>query len=282
MAMKSSNLPTVSLIITTYNQPQVLRLVLESALDQVLMPLEIIIADDGSKDETANMIKDVASRSPIPIIHAWQPDQGFRAARSRNNGIAASKGEYLIFLDGDCFLNRYFIQDHITLAKENLYLIGTRVNITRKRQDYILETGNRRISFFSWGTRKKFNAIRSAWLAGFYHRTGGMASANFSLWRHDILAVNGFDERFEGHGGEDVEIGKRLDHLGLVRRRMTHLGMAYHFAHTDNARGDRQMIRDIINETVAEKRVRTPFGLERAMQKNDYEIRIYGAAKEAE
>ena len=106
--------PKTSLIIATYNQPEFLRLAILSAWEQTHLPDEIIIADDGSREETAELIRGMKKESSVPIIHTWQPDDGFRVALARNNAVAVSTGEYLIFLDGDCYMNKYFIEDHLS------------------------------------------------------------------------------------------------------------------------------------------------------------------------
>ena len=98
----------ITLIVTTYNRPDALELVIAGCLDQTDRHFEIVIADDGSGEPTRELIQRMAHASPIPIVHAWQPDEGFRAAASRNGAIARARGEYLIFLDGDCVPQRHF------------------------------------------------------------------------------------------------------------------------------------------------------------------------------
>jgi len=243
----------VSLIIATYNWKEALQLGLKTAVKQTRMLHEIVVADDGSRADTAEVIREMRRQSPIPILHAWQPNEGFRAAKSRNNAIAASSGDYLIFLDGDCFVNEYFVEDHLSVANERQYIVGTRVNITLRRQRYIFATENTHISFFSWGTRKKLNAVRSPFLARLCRSTGGMASANFSVWREDIYRVNGFNELFIGNGGEDGELADRLDHAGVSRKKMRYLGMAYHLDHPLHSRRDNEATKELINETKRNK-----------------------------
>src|SRR5215469_5448267 len=144
--------PKTSLIIATFNQPAFLRLAILSALEQTRLPDEIVIADDGSREETAELVREMKKESSVPIIHTWLPDDGFRVMLARNNAVAVSTGEYLMFLDGDCYLNKYFIEDHLSYAEKGYFVCGRRVNIKAKRKEYILRTGNRKITFFSWGT----------------------------------------------------------------------------------------------------------------------------------
>ena len=204
---------------------------IRSAWEQTRLPDEILIADDGSREETAEMIRDNRKHSPVPLLHVWQPDEGFRAARSRNNAIVASSGDYLVLLDGDCFVNKHFVADHLSVVEKNKFVSGTRVNIVPRRQQYILATGNMNISFFSWGTRKKFNSIRSSLLARFYRGKGDLATANCAIWREDVYRINGFNEAFVGYGWEDSEFAVRMHNAGVAMKKVAHLGMAYHFAH---------------------------------------------------
>lgn len=233
--------PKTSLIISTYNQPEFLRLAILSAWEQTILPDEMVIADDGSRKETAELVRNLKKKSPIPIIHTWQPDEGYRLTMTRNNAAAVANYEYLIFLDGDCYLNQYFIEDHLSYAEQGYFVCGRRVNLRAKRKEYILRSDNRRITFFSTGTSKKFHAIRSRWLAQL-HLEGGllykkkekgvrMAGANFAVWRNDYEKVNGCNERFVNSSGEDFELACRLEDAGVAMKKMVHLGIAYHFDH---------------------------------------------------
>lgn len=107
----------ISLIITTYNNPAFLELILKSILSQRLMPLEVIIADDGSTYETRVLIDSYRKFFLVPLIHSWIPDEGFRVAKSRNKAIARAKGNYIVVIDGDIVVNKYFISDHNALKK---------------------------------------------------------------------------------------------------------------------------------------------------------------------
>ena len=115
-----------SLIITTYNWKEALELVLLSALSQSISPDEIIIADDGSRDDTKQLIENYIKKSDIPIIHSWQEDNGFRAAQSRNKAISKSSYEYIILIDGDIILEQNFIRDHKRFAKKGFFSQGGR------------------------------------------------------------------------------------------------------------------------------------------------------------
>lgn len=99
------HLPKISLIATTYNRPDALRLCIESIGRQTLVPFEVIIADDGSTDDTRTLIERMRKDFPCPIVHAWQEDLGFRAAEVRNNALRLCKGDYVVFIDGDIIIH---------------------------------------------------------------------------------------------------------------------------------------------------------------------------------
>ena len=115
--MTSPNLPTTSLIITTYNKPDCLRVAIVTAMNQTVPPHEIIVADDGSREETFEVTRELRKQTNIPIVHVWQEDKGFRLNRSRNNAIALASGEYIVLLDGDCFVGPRYIEDHARAAR---------------------------------------------------------------------------------------------------------------------------------------------------------------------
>lgn len=235
-----------SVIVATYNNVPALQLALDSLLEQRVAPDEIVVADDGSRIDTAATVARYARTAPIPVHHAWQADDGFRAAASRNNAIRASHGDYLVFLDGDCFVHNHFIADHLDAAQPGRFIAGTRVNVRPTRQRHIFRTGDRRLSVLSWGTSKKLNALRCRWLGRLSRHRAGFASANFSAWRRDIVHINGFNEDFRGHGGEDTDLALRLTNAGLKRYRLVNAGIAYHLTHPEHPRGDAVAIRRLL------------------------------------
>ncbi|MDE6305135.1 MAG: glycosyltransferase, partial [Muribaculaceae bacterium] len=100
----------VSLIISTYNRPDALSVTLESVRNQSRLPDEVIIGDDGSGADTARVINRFKDGFPVPIIHVWQEDKGFRLAMIRNRSVAAASGDYIIQTDGDVLLHPHFIR----------------------------------------------------------------------------------------------------------------------------------------------------------------------------
>ena len=237
----------ISLAILTYNWPQALEKVLESVAGQRRMPDEILIADDGSAAETAAVITAWRQRLKVPVIHVWQEDQGFRAARARNRAIAASRGDYLILIDGDMLLHPDFVNDHQAFAAPGFFLQGGRLKASRSESQRLLGGGRARFTpwidadFSEFDGTKRLYAFRQPMLARLKARSrsgGRVMSCNMSFWRTDLLKVNGFDERMEGYGAEDRELAARLENTGLRRRALKWAALAVHLWHDSRAPPD--------------------------------------------
>jgi glycosyltransferase involved in cell wall biosynthesis len=257
--MNLGNNKKVSLIITTYNWKEALEITIKSAINQSIAPEEIIIADDGSREDTREIIEKYAQKSHIPIIHSWQEDKGFRLARSRNLAISKARYEYIIFVDGDLFLHKNFVSDHLKNARKGHFLQGSRVliseNLTNKIiQDRIFS----RPSFFSKEIGNNFNSINSPFLSWVFslkksQSHNSIRGCNFSFNKEDLLKVNGFNEDFKSWGREDSELVERLYNAGIYRKNLKFAGIQYHLYHKigkTNTENDH-----ILNQAIAGKLV---------------------------
>ncbi len=276
----TQSFPKTTLIVTTYNQPQFLAISLRTVLEQTVLPDEVIVASDGSTDETLEVVRKFVDESPIPIKYFWQPDVKNRLNRSRNNGVAGADGDYIILIDGDCFLERHFVEDHLTYAQVGRFITGTRCNLDRKRRDYILSTGDLKISIWSRGTTKKFHTLRSRFLSSLLSEHNArtqngkpllaykVAGANVSFWRSDALKINGFNEFYEGHGGNDTEFALRLCSSGVSCFRMKNFGLLRHFKHDASLKGDRSgdFYKELAKTLEEGFRCRPEYGLNRALE----------------
>ncbi|MCL1067299.1 glycosyltransferase family 2 protein [Shewanella olleyana] len=248
-----------SLIITTYNWPKALRKVLDSCLLQTHLPQEVIIADDGSTEETRQLIKLYQQKVPFKLIHCWQEDLGFRASKSRNNAIKASSSEYIICIDGDIIMHPNFILDHIENAKKNQVIAGKRVRLSRSFSQKIIDS-NIAIStaqalLFSERGRK--NTIRSPILSRFLSKletnADSVLSCNFSFWRKDAIKVNGFNCDFVGWGAEDKEFCIRLINNGIWKKQLKHLAVCYHIFHPEQSRAMEMSNEKIYKDAIINK-----------------------------
>ncbi|MCL2246696.1 MAG: glycosyltransferase family 2 protein [Lentimicrobiaceae bacterium] len=232
---------TVSLCITTYNSPDYLGLTLKSVLAQSVLPQEVIIADDGSEATTQFLIEQFKAIFPIPLLHCWHPDEGFRVAKIRNQAILASHCEYLIFIDGDMVLHPHFIRDHINKSQLQHFIQGSRVLVSKKISEERLYSKNISFHFCSKGILNRANTLSLPWLSIIITRYygakdhTGIRSCNLSFWRKDALNINGFNEDFEGWGREDSEFAVRLLNSGVKRLNLKLGGVGFHIWHPENS-----------------------------------------------
>ncbi|MFC5742403.1 glycosyltransferase family 2 protein [Dyella tabacisoli] len=244
----------VSLIVLTYNWPEALELVLRALMRQTVLPFEVIVADDGSRPDTRELLLRLARDYPVPLRYVWQEDSGFRASRARNSGILAAQGDYVILLDGDMVTHPRFIADHLMLAQRGSFIQGTRLRVTDAETARLLAGG--KPHFHPWidayyrpadavasqlNYGKRIHALRLPWLARLKARSrkgGHVMSCNMAIWRDDLLRVNGFNEAMEGYGSEDLELAARLQNAGLRRRQLKFAGLAIHLEHRSRAPGD--------------------------------------------
>jgi len=232
----------ISVIMTTYNRPHALSRVLAGLAGQTQLPDEVIIADDGSGPDTAEVIATFQKTSPFLLKHVWHRDRGFRAAAIRNKAIRESKGAYLVSLDGDCIPDKYFIADHRRLARRGTFFQGKRILVgkdlskTLSFQDF--DTNLKRFKlFFSPAIGNRHHLVRAPFLPPILStRLSGIRSCNMGFYRDDIYAVNGFNEDFSGWGREDSELAVRFFNYGLKRTTHAFLAVCYHLWHKENDR----------------------------------------------
>ena len=227
---------TVSLIITTYNRPDALELVLLSAFSQTVLPDEIIIADDGSGEETRKLIDKMRNISPVPLLHAWQEDDGFRAAASRNNALRLAKSEYIVLVDGDMILDKNFIKDHKKFAKYNQFIQGSRVLLNRFKTEKTILEKTIDFGFFSQRISNRMNALHCPILIKPRDNLKGIRTCNMAFWLEDAKKINGFNEEFVGWGREDSEFAVRLLNAVIKRKNLKFGAIQYHLWHHESTR----------------------------------------------
>lgn len=250
--------PTTTLVTPTYNWPEALELLLLSVKNQTLMPDEVIVADDGSREETTELIRKFQSNFPVPLIHIRHEDEGNRKPAIMNKAIAKAKGEYIIEIDGDIIMHPHFIEDHVRYATKGMYLFGSRVNIQKKLLPKLFAEKITRFHFFSSGIKKRTRTLRLPFMMWFskpqYKRSRKLRGCNMSFWKSDFIAVNGFNEGLVGWGIDDSEMIQRLHNNGVSGRRLHHVGLAYHIYHKEQDKSHIAINERIERETT-EKRI---------------------------
>jgi len=240
--------PRIAVVVATYNWPAALDRVLAALADQTYRAFEVIVADDGSGPDTADLAQRWTERAPFAVRHVWQEDEGFRAAAIRNRAVAATEAEYILFLDGDCVVRPDFLAGHAALASQGHFVAGNRVLLSREFSDRILE---QQLDVWTWSNRRwiseRLSGGLTRWLPLLRLSPGawrdrapraweGAKTCNLAIWREDFLAVNGLDERYTGWGYEDSDLVIRLIRNG-VRRRDGRLGTTVlHLWHQEHER----------------------------------------------
>jgi len=241
---------SVEVVITTYNSPSVLDLVLSALTCQTAQCFGVCVADDGSDERTQALIQDWQSRASAfggqTLRHVWQPDEGFQKNRILNKAIASSPAEYLVFIDGDCLASPRFVERHLSLAKPGRFVSGGLIRLPLSATPHI-KTGNilsgevfqplwlrHQGALDSVGDWLKSAALPTGvldaleWLTPVKRTWNG---CNASGWKADLLAVNGFNESMR-YGAEDVELGVRLNHLGIKARHCRYSAPLLHIEHS--------------------------------------------------
>jgi glycosyltransferase involved in cell wall biosynthesis len=230
----------VSVIITTYNNPSFLKKVLDGFLYQKRAPHELIIADDGSGNDTALLIKSFSEIAPFPVLHVWQENKGFRAARIRNKAIQQSSGDYIILLDGDCIINSAFISDHLSMSEKGLFIQGKRILVHKNATaDFTYAHASSYSSLIKMALTGKISnihhLIRLPYVPSIKNRSlENIKSCNMSFFKTDIVAVNGFNEDFVGWGNEDSELACRFFKYGLLKKVHHFMTVCFHLWHPAN------------------------------------------------
>lgn len=251
--------PATSLIIATYNWKEALAAVLATVRAQWELPAEVIVADDGSRSDTAALIAFEARTFPVSLLHVWHEDAGFRLGTIRNKAMAVARGEYLIQLDGDLLLHPAFVRSHRRFAEYGAYVQGSRAMLDIAATSRCLAVGGPVIRPWSAGVRNRANAVYAPLLARLVRgprdaltRTRG---ANMAFWREDIIRVNGYNEAIEGWGREDSELAARLQNAGVRRRNLKFAAVAWHLHHRPRAHDAVDRNHEIFERTVRERLV---------------------------
>ena len=255
--------PSIAVIVSTYNSPEYLRRVLEGYRNQIRLPDELIVADDGSTGETARVVEAFAGKAPFAVRHVWHEDLGFRLAEIRNRAIAAATAEYLIFTDGDCIPHPDFVKDHGRIMRTGSFVTGKRMLVGQElSQTFSWHGGAAALACCLRGQMSGgHHLVRLPWLVLSRQGNKGLRGCNMAAFRTDLLAVNGFNERITGWGREDSELVARLFAYGLTRREAPFAALVLHLWHQENSRTSLAANDRLLEEALASGRYRCPHGI---------------------
>jgi len=266
---------SVGVIISTYNNPQWLEKTLWGYANQTYSDFELIIADDGSGDETKKIVDSFRENYFPALKHIWHEDKGFRKTRILNAALESADSEYLIFTDQDCIPRNDFINTHLQYAQENYILSGgyfklplqisqniTEEDISSQRIFNLKELKKKGLGA-NWKNTKLYKSSFFSNLLNFI--TPAKATwngCNSSGWKKDMIAVNGFNEDM-AYGGEDREFGERLFNMGIQSKQIRYSAICLHLYHERpykrlEAMENNKQIRAYVKKN---KTVKTPKGI---------------------
>ena len=265
--------PSISILLATYNWPQALGLVLESLNAQTDKDFEVVIADDGSRAETAELITAFTQVANFPIKHLWQEDLGFRKSAILNQAITYARGDYLVFLDGDCITQPDFVARHRALAQSGFLVTGSRILLGRRLTQALCSSENKISNRF-------FKSLNNSKLLLFVNRWAGQLNkfaplwikvpdnrwrvysgfvwkrikgCNMACWRDDAVRISGFDESMVGWGHEDADFVFRLQQSGLKRKSGAWATEVFHLDHPEGDKSKAAANAAKVREKILEK-----------------------------
>jgi glycosyltransferase involved in cell wall biosynthesis len=269
--------PEISVIISTYNSEAWLEKVLWSYSAQTFKDFEVVIADDGSKQATFDLIEKMKIEVDYPLIHIWHEDNGFQKSQILNKAILACNADYILMSDGDCMARNDFVQVHLDRREEGYFLSGgyfmlpIHISESIKINDILSQKCFDVNWLKSIGLKSSFknnkltaSGIKSRLLNVITPTNASWNGHNASGWKKDIIAINGFDERMQ-YGGQDRELGERLFNLGVKSKQIRYSAICLHLDHPRGYKTKESINKNLAVRSVTkkEKKTWTEFGIKK-------------------
>lgn len=236
---------------------------------------ELIIADDGSGEETINLIKKLREETRLEIKHVWHEDKGFQKSEILNKAIVAASTEYLIFSDGDCIPRKDFVEVHVKNAERGYFLSGgyfmlpKTVSKAITREDIVSQAAFEKKWLYEKGLQPTYKTlkltsggIKEKFLNWVTPTKATWNGHNASGWKKDLIEINGFNNEMQ-YGGQDRELGERLVNLGLKSKQIRYSAVCVHLDHSRGYKTEESMKKnyEIRANTRNKKIIRTSSGI---------------------
>ncbi|MBL6969265.1 MAG: glycosyltransferase family 2 protein [Gammaproteobacteria bacterium] len=264
----------ISVIVTTYNWPEALNRVLAVLAYQDYPDFEVIVADDGSTDDTKILIEQHQRQQHYSLHHVWQPDDGFRAAAIRNRAIEQASGDYILFLDGDCIPRPHFLSRHAQLAEQGWFVTGNRILLSETATIETL-TGQLPVQLYQphqWLWMRLTGRVNrllpllklpgKKWRYRNHNKWKKAITCNLAAWKNDLLDINGFNEEFQGWGLEDSDLVIRLINSDIQRKEGRFSTTVIHLWHIEAERKDLEKNQSKLQYSINNKTTLTTNGIQ--------------------
>lgn len=272
----------ISVIVSTYNSEAWLQKVLEGYKYQTYNHFEVLVADDGSRPATKELIDSFRKDYPVPLRHIWHEDEGYRRQRILNIAITEAAMPYILFTDGDCIPRKDFVETHAKYAEEGYFLSGGYCKLPMKTSEAIDADAIKTERCFdvSWlkkqdtlkGTQAlklKSGPVLASILDLVTPTNASFNNCNSSAWKEDLIAINGYDERMQ-YGGPDRELGERLENFGIKSKQIRHKAIVLHLDHARGYKTKESLDRNLaIRKKVKDEKLQwTEYGIQKKSQDN--------------
>ncbi len=233
---------SLSVIVSSYEQPNALRLVLSAFAAQTDTEFDLVVADDGSEAESREVIAAFAASAPFPVRFITQEHAGFRKARILNEAVIASTGRQVLFCDGDCVPFRNLVAVHRSTFRPGVFCAGGCIYLTAEQSRALTPEGvaaGAHERLLSPAHRRYLSWVH--WKNVFHRLTGKkykprIRGANVSVDRARLDQIDGFDEEYGGFGGEDSDLRNRLRNAGARGICIWHRAVVMHLDHSIDPR----------------------------------------------
>ena len=229
----------ISLIISFYKRLDFLELIFQSLDKQSYRNFEVIIAEDNNDPQTVEFINKARIIKTYGIQHVSHEDIGFRKTRILNTAVKTASGEQIVFIDGDCILQKHFMKEYNKAITDIHFCYGRRVFCSKKHTDMLLKSESTKkiniILAFLYGGKSIGAGLYLPFKKNIDKQHRRILGCNWGIMKKNILAVNGFDEDYVRAGvGEDFDIDWRLKKQGLKVRSVKGKAIVYHMYHEAN------------------------------------------------
>ena len=267
----------ISVVVSTYNAEEWLEKVLIGYSVQTYKDFELIIADDGSRATTKELIDRYAANYPVPVRHLWHEDEGYRRQEILNVAIVEATHEYILMTDGDCIPRADFVEIHAQQAEKGRFLSGGYCKLSMNTskaitKEDILNQNCFNVKWLNAIDKLDFSNTLKLGSSPFLGKildlisptTPSFNNCNSSGFKEDMIAINGYDERMK-YGGPDREFGERLENYGVKGKQIRHKAIVVHLDHPRGYKTPESLAANLaIRKEVKEKRIKwTPFGIKK-------------------